>query len=130
MADTYSTMPLPQYCSRRCSAKYYQQDARRRSGRFVIADRVRFEIYERDGWLCQLCFEPTSRRYEHDDPWSPTLDHIIHRSKGGADDPENLRLAHSMCNSIRGDEEVEPSELLDFISSSFFTRSVGAMPTV
>ncbi|MEL7030841.1 MAG: HNH endonuclease signature motif containing protein [Pseudomonadota bacterium] len=31
-----------------------------------------------------------------------TFDHIIPRSKGGADTPENLQLAHARCNKIKG----------------------------
>jgi 5-methylcytosine-specific restriction endonuclease McrA len=31
-----------------------------------------------------------------------TFDHIVARSKGGADDIENLRLVHAVCNKMRG----------------------------
>jgi len=31
-----------------------------------------------------------------------TMDHIIPRSKGGPDTPENLQLAHATCNKIKG----------------------------
>src|SRR5690606_16057950 len=42
------------YCSRVCAGNA----GRRRRGRFVIPATVRREIYERDGWVCQLCEEP------------------------------------------------------------------------
>lgn len=32
-----------------------------------------------------------------------TFDHIVARSNGGADDLENLRLVHAVCNKMRGD---------------------------
>jgi 5-methylcytosine-specific restriction endonuclease McrA len=32
----------------------------------------------------------------------PTFDHIRPRSKGGADDPANLQLAHAVCNKRKG----------------------------
>ena len=32
----------------------------------------------------------------------PSVDHIIPRSKGGSDDPVNLRLTHWGCNQKRG----------------------------
>lgn len=31
-----------------------------------------------------------------------TFDHIVARSNGGADDLENLRIVHAVCNKIRG----------------------------
>jgi 5-methylcytosine-specific restriction endonuclease McrA len=33
----------------------------------------------------------------------PTFDHIRPRTKGGADDPANLQLAHAQCNKRKGD---------------------------
>lgn len=66
---------------------------------------VRESIYERDQWECQICFTGTSNTYTVGDHWAPTLDHIVPRSKGGSDDPSNLRLVHSWCNSLRGDRD-------------------------
>lgn len=59
-------------------------------------------IYERDGWVCQLCdgaidFDAT----EHADRAS--LDHIVPQSRGGSHDPSNLRMAHVGCNARRRD---------------------------
>lgn len=67
---------------------------------------VRLEVYERDGWVCQLCDGPVDRDAHYLDPWSPTLDHIECQSWVLVPDhsPENLRLAHRWCNSVRGDE--------------------------
>lgn len=31
-----------------------------------------------------------------------TLDHVVPVSKGGTNDPDNLRPAHRACNSARG----------------------------
>lgn len=84
------------YCSRECRAEA-------RSSRSWISFEDRRAIYVRDGWVCQICGEGTSRRFTAGDPWSPTLDHIVPRSRGGSDDAQNLRLAHSWCNSVRGD---------------------------
>lgn len=32
-----------------------------------------------------------------------TIDHYTPLSRGGGDDPDNLRLAHRICNSAKGD---------------------------
>lgn len=58
---------------------------------------------------CALCNHPMlSNRFEapHASVWSKhraTIDHIIPRSKGGLDAPQNLQLAHARCNKIKGD---------------------------
>ena len=94
------------YCSQACSRKV----DRARRGDFMPEPRFRYAIYRRDAWTCQLCFEPVDRDPCGDDynPWSPSLDHIIPRSHGGADSWENLRLAHAWCNSVRGAEDYHP----------------------
>ena len=90
-------------CSTRCREWCRSGSFPHYAGKWSISDTMRQQIYERDGWTCQLCFTPTSRVYSHDDPLSPSLDHIVPNSKGGTHVPENLRLAHSICNSRRGD---------------------------
>jgi 5-methylcytosine-specific restriction endonuclease McrA len=85
------------YCSRSC--RY----AARGSKGVWISPVARRALYLRDDWTCHICGEATSRRYDHADPWSPTLDHLVPRAHGGSDDPSNLATAHSWCNSVRGD---------------------------
>lgn len=86
------------YCSRSCSSK-----AKRRRAKW-ISRKQRFAIYDRDKWICQLCLEPVDPDLHHLDDWAPSLDHIVHWSSSAAPDnsPENLRLAHRWCNSVRG----------------------------
>lgn len=74
---------------------------------YWILPEDRLAIYERDGWTCQLCGEPTSRRYSSSDPLSPTLDHRVPYSLGGTNDSQNLQLAHAICNSTRGAKVLE-----------------------
>lgn len=62
------------------------------------------EVHERDQWTCQLCGTATLREWVKGDMRSPTLDHIMPRSLGGSDDIGNLRTAHWLCNSIRGNQ--------------------------
>jgi 5-methylcytosine-specific restriction endonuclease McrA len=55
-------------------------------------------------WLCWLCGLPCDFKGAPLTPRSPTVDHVIPRSKGGAVyDRQNLRLACFECNTRRGD---------------------------
>ena len=81
------------YCSTACN--------RNRARRWR---RHALEVHERDQWTCQLCGTPTLREWVKGDMRSPTLDHIMPRSLGGSDDIGNLRTAHWLCNSIRGNQ--------------------------
>jgi hypothetical protein len=87
------------YCGSRCREK-----ARGKTNWITKARRL--AIYARDNNTCQICMEAVDREHEwHRDGWSPdgaTLDHIVPRSLGGSDTASNLRLAHSLCNSLRG----------------------------
>lgn len=90
------------FCSRGCRTS----ERARRRGRFKIRPADRLAIYERDGWVCQLCMTPVDREAHYLDDQAPSLDHIECRSWALIPDhsPENLRLAHRLCNSFRGDE--------------------------
>lgn len=69
-----------------------------------ISVSERIAIYERDNWTCWLCEESVDRKLIRSrSQWRPSLDHITPRSKGGSDDPMNLRLAHFWCNSVLSD---------------------------
>lgn len=87
------------YCSKLCNRRD------NRSGEF-ISRSGRLAIYERDGWVCQLCFEPVDPGLHYLDDWAASLDHIVPQSRVLVPDhsPSNLRLAHRWCNSVRGDE--------------------------
>lgn len=92
------------YCSRECRNEF------RRMGAAWIGRTTRLEIYKAAAWCCQICGDEMSRRYDPADPWSPTLDHIVPRSRGGTDDPGNLRASHAWCNSVRSDARIPDSE--------------------
>lgn len=75
-----------------------------RPGRHLRITRAsRLAIYKRDDWTCQICLDPVDPEVPANSRWGATLDHIIPWSRGGSDDPANLRLAHRWCNSVRGD---------------------------
>lgn len=84
-------------------------DARRRS---LVAQAQTDEVFApvdvhtRDGWICQLCHEPIDQSIAWPHPKSPSIDHIIPLSKGGAHALSNVQSAHLGCNSSKCDREV------------------------
>jgi hypothetical protein len=106
VAASWETRSL--YCSKSCQ----NNASRRRRGRFRVPPGVRQAIYERDGWICQLCDEPVDSSLGQSDVWGATLDHIECQAWTDEPDhsPENLRLAHRWCNSVRGDERYYTAE--------------------
>lgn len=64
------------------------------------------EIADRDAWRCGICGGSVDAKVKWPDPLSPSLDHVVPLSKGGAHDPSNVRLAHVRCNSARGNRVV------------------------
>lgn len=59
-------------------------------------------IIERDGLTCGICDEQVDPDLSYPDLRYLTVDHIIPRSCGGTNDLTNLRVAHLLCNSLRG----------------------------
>ena len=53
-------------------------------------------LYKRDEGICQLCFEPCSRKHA-------SRDHIIPIARGGVHSYKNVQLAHKSCNAHKGD---------------------------
>ena len=59
----------------------------------------RWPLFERDGWICYLCGCLTLPDAPPRHPRYPTLDHVKPLSRGGTNDPENLRCACLDCNA-------------------------------
>lgn len=67
------------------------------TGRPVILADIR----QRDASRCHLCGKRVGEKaWPH--PMSPSLDHVVPLSKGGAHDPDNVKLAHLRCNVEKG----------------------------
>lgn len=64
------------------------------------------DIHVRDGWTCQLCHEPIDRAIAWPHPKSPSIDHIIPLSRGGAHALSNVQSAHLGCNSSKRDRDM------------------------
>jgi 5-methylcytosine-specific restriction endonuclease McrA len=69
------------------------------------------KIMARDGSSCSICGKPLARGYRDPNHESYiTFDHIVPRSRGGASDLGNLRLAHRSCNTLRGNDPIPPEQ--------------------
>jgi 5-methylcytosine-specific restriction endonuclease McrA len=55
-------------------------------------------IFERDGWMCQICGRRINKRLRYPNPLCASIDHIIPLSKGGNDNPINVQASHLRCN--------------------------------
>jgi 5-methylcytosine-specific restriction endonuclease McrA len=53
--------------------------------------RLRATVLHRDGHICHWCGAPATH-----------ADHLLARSRGGTDDPDNLVAACPACNLSRG----------------------------
>ena len=60
-------------------------------------------VAERDGDRCYLCMELVEWLSHYTDDRYPSVDHVIPLVDGGGHTWENVRLAHRLCNSIKGD---------------------------
>lgn len=92
------------YCSERCSGARSMRARHEKYGEFTISTINRRAVYRRDNSNCQLCMKPVDMTLDYNDRMSATLDHIIPQSLATTPDHSaaNLRLAHRLCNSIRG----------------------------
>lgn len=60
------------------------------------------QLRKRDGADCQLCRSEVDMTLRHPNPLCPSVDHVLPRARGGTNDPENLQLAHLVCNLRKG----------------------------
>lgn len=63
----------------------------RKPSRIAISKRVRFEVFKRDGFICQYCGAHPPSVVLH-------VDHINAVARGGKNDPDNLVTACADCN--------------------------------
>ena len=77
------------------------KNAKRRRYRYVRSSMFSV-ISERDEWTCHICGEYVDDSLPSYSRMSPSLDHVIPLSKGGTDDPKNLKLSHFICNVRKG----------------------------
>ena len=72
--------------------------AHRNFGRRSIPGSVRYEVFKRAGFRCELCGVSA-------DVLALEVDHIIPKSKGGTDDLSNLQALCYVCNAQKGNKD-------------------------
>lgn len=69
--------------------------------RSLMSDALRFRIFKRDGYMCQICGKKRIDGVELE------VDHIIPISKGGETTMDNLQTLCKRCNRGKGTEFME-----------------------
>lgn len=70
-------------------------------------------VYERDGWVCQICFKPIPQDADTSSLLRASVDHVVPRSMQAEPDHsvEALRMAHMICNAMRADNRMTDEEI-------------------
>ena len=104
------------FCSDECGSRHAHRNSKHiRRERFKVAFRERVykaQICRRDGFRCQICKGKVNMKAKVPHPLAPTMDHIIALANGGKHEPRNVRLAHFMCNSRKGDRVTDGGDQL------------------
>lgn len=74
----------------------------------TVEDFAPRAVYERDGWVCQLCRLPIDPAVPWPDSMSPSVDHVVPLARGGEHSMANAQAAHLGCNSRKCDRLDEP----------------------
>lgn len=113
----------PTFCSLACSHRYHGRKAKhRRREREHGGDcsLSLMELDERDNSTCYLCGYKTEwDDFKIDDSGNfiagdlyPSMDHVVPIAKGGMHTQENLRIAHRLCNALKGDRTISEARSL------------------
>lgn len=101
------------YCSRECRERVHnavKKDRRLRRMARDGADKITLErLFDRDGGVCYICggtcewtdCEQRESAFIAGNKY-PSIDHVIPLSCGGAHVWGNVRLAHRICNTVKG----------------------------
>ena len=80
-----------------------KKNSKRRKYSYISQSKF-MEISIRDEWTCHLCGEMVDETLPRLAKMGASLDHVVPISKGGTDEPENLKLAHFICNVRKGNK--------------------------
>lgn len=85
-----------------CRSSSWTRSYARRRGDHDAKRIAALEVYERDGWLCQICGKPIDPDLRFPFVMSKTTDHVVPLTKGGQHEVDNLQAAHLYCNILKG----------------------------
>lgn len=71
---------------------------RRRGYRATLRNMSVEKMGDRDNWTCHICKEPVNPLLPSNHKEGASVDHVIPLSRGGTDEPGNLKLSHWICN--------------------------------
>lgn len=90
------------YHARYAEQRRSYEKSRRGRKRDAFVERVSpTEVFERDGWKCQLCGESVRPFVDPRHRLAPSLDHIVPLALGGKHERANVQCAHYGCNSAK-----------------------------
>lgn len=94
-------------CAKKSSNRKKESCHRGRAKKYQVAyesvDPIK--VFERDGWMCQICGTHTPRKHRGTTRKNaPELDHRIPMSKGGGHLYENTQCACRQCNGSKGNK--------------------------
>lgn len=81
----------------------YQHKRRALEREAFVAEVDRWQVFDRDGWICGICSGPVDPALKYPDLQSASLDHIIPLAAGGTHEPDNCQCSHFLCNSRKSD---------------------------
>lgn len=99
-------------CRRKRENKYREITRRAKiKSALVDSDITLDKLLRRDGYICHICggmcdksdFVKTDKAFIAGNNY-PSIDHVVPLAKGGLHSWDNVKIAHRMCNSLKGDE--------------------------
>lgn len=99
-------------CQRKKENKYREIVRRTKiKNAFVDSDITLDRLLRRDGCVCHICGKPCDKNdyIQTEDAFIagnnyPSIDHVIPLAKGGLHSWDNVKVAHRICNSYKGDK--------------------------
>lgn len=95
---TQKIVSHPECKAERKKARNRIKQTRRRGYRATLRNLSVEKMGDRDNWTCHICREPVNPLLPSNHREGASVDHVIPLSRGGSDEPENLKLSHWICN--------------------------------
>lgn len=116
-------------CSKECGKKlkYARQQHRIPKAQLIDNDITLEALYRRDAGVCYLCGGLCDWDDKHDNVVGanyPSIDHIIPIARGGLHSWGNVRLAHHLCNAVKGASLIENADDLIPANAYEFKKDV------